>query len=84
MFDRHDAKGFVQYDTPGADLVTARGEVMKSTAEIEAGLNWIFLTPGSSQRTESGGMTLPSDPSMQRTARRAIADRHDAGQTTGR
>lgn len=44
MFNRHDAKGFVQYYTPDADLVTVRGEVMKGTAEIEAGLNRIFLT----------------------------------------
>ena len=44
MFNRHDAKGFGQYYTPDADLVTVRGEVMKGTAEIEAGLNRIFLT----------------------------------------
>ena len=44
MFNRHDAKCFVQYYTPDADLVTVRGEAMKGTAEIEAGLNRIFLT----------------------------------------
>jgi uncharacterized protein (TIGR02246 family) len=44
MFNRRDAKGFVQYYTSDADLVTVRGEVMKGTGEIEAGLNRIFLT----------------------------------------
>jgi len=44
MLNRHDAKGFVQYYTSDADLVTVRSEVMKGTAEIEAGLNRIFLT----------------------------------------
>lgn len=41
MFNRHDAKGFVQYYTHDADLVTVRGEVMKGAAEIEAGLNLV-------------------------------------------
>ena len=44
MFNRHDGKGFVRYYTPDADLVTVRGEVMKGTAEIEAGLDRIFQT----------------------------------------
>jgi ketosteroid isomerase-like protein len=56
MFNRHDAKGFVQYYTPDADLVTVRGEVTKGTAEIEAGPNRTFLTRGSSQRTEIGAL----------------------------
>jgi uncharacterized protein (TIGR02246 family) len=51
MFNRHDASGFVRYYTPDADLVTVRGEVMKGTAEIEAGLNRIF-------RTRAGNTTL--------------------------
>jgi len=51
LFNRHDAKGFVQHYTPDADLVTVRGEVMKGTAEIEAGLNRIFLS-------RAGGATL--------------------------
>ena len=50
MFNRHDARGFAQYYTPDADLVTVRGEVMKGTAEIEAGLTRIFLTRAGSAR----------------------------------
>jgi len=44
MFNRRDAKGFALHYTSNADLVTVRGEVMKGTAEIEAGLNRIFQT----------------------------------------
>jgi uncharacterized protein (TIGR02246 family) len=44
MFNRRDANGFVQYYAPEADLVTVRGEVMKGTGEIEAGLKRIFRT----------------------------------------
>ena len=44
LFNRRDSKRFAQYYTPDADLVTVRGEVMKGTGEIEAGLNRIFHT----------------------------------------
>jgi uncharacterized protein (TIGR02246 family) len=44
LFNRRDSKRFAQYYTPDADLVTVRGEVMKGTGEIEAGLNRIFQT----------------------------------------
>lgn len=51
MFNRRDPKGFAQYYTRDADLVTVRGEVMKGTDEIDAGLNRIF-------RTRAGNATL--------------------------
>jgi uncharacterized protein (TIGR02246 family) len=51
LFNRGDSKGFAQYYTPDADLVTVRGEVMKGSGEIEAGLNRIF-------RTRAGNATL--------------------------
>jgi uncharacterized protein (TIGR02246 family) len=51
MFNRRDSTGFAQYYTRDADLVTVRGEVMKGTGEIEAGLNRIF-------RTRAGNATL--------------------------
>jgi uncharacterized protein (TIGR02246 family) len=51
MFNRHDPKGFARYYTPDADLVTVRGEVMKGTGEIEAGLDRIF-------RARAGNATL--------------------------
>src|SRR5678816_2208530 len=44
MFNRQDASGFARYYTDDSDLVTVRGEVMKGTAEIEAGLSRIFQT----------------------------------------
>jgi uncharacterized protein (TIGR02246 family) len=51
MFNQHNARGFVEHYTSDADLVTVRGEVMKGSAEIEAGLNRIF-------QTRAGGATL--------------------------
>ena len=45
-FSRHDAKAWVKFCTPDAQLVTVRGESMKGTAEIEKGLTTIFQTRG--------------------------------------
>jgi uncharacterized protein (TIGR02246 family) len=45
-FSRHDAKAWVKYCTPDAQLVTVRGESMKGAAEIEKGLATIFQTRG--------------------------------------
>ncbi|MEW6131287.1 MAG: SgcJ/EcaC family oxidoreductase [Acidobacteriota bacterium] len=43
-FNKHDAKAFVQFYTPDAELVTVRGERMKGAAEIEKGLSALFAT----------------------------------------
>ena len=45
-FSRHDAKAWVKFCTPDAQLLTVRGESMKGTAEIEKGLATIFQTRG--------------------------------------
>ena len=45
-FSRHDAKAWVKFCTPDAQLVTVRGESMKGIAEIEEGLTMIFQTRG--------------------------------------
>ena len=45
-FSRHDAKAWVKFCTPEAQLVTVRGESMNGVAEIEKGLTRIFETRG--------------------------------------
>ena len=45
-FSRHDAKAWVKFCTPDAQLVTVRGESMKGITEIEKGLTAIFRTRG--------------------------------------
>jgi ketosteroid isomerase-like protein len=40
-FSRHDAKAWVKFCTPDAQLVTVRGESMRGVAEIEKGLSRI-------------------------------------------
>ena len=45
-FSRHDAKAWVKFCAPDAQLVTVRGESMKGIAEIEKGLATIFQTRG--------------------------------------
>jgi len=45
-FSRHDAKAWVEFCTPDAQLVTVRGESMKGIAAIEKGLTTIFQTRG--------------------------------------
>ena len=45
-FSRHDAKAWVKFCTPDAQLVTVRGESMRGVAEIEKGLSRIFQTRG--------------------------------------
>jgi uncharacterized protein (TIGR02246 family) len=45
-FGRHDARAWVSFCTPDAQLVTVRGESMKGIAEIEKGLATIFQTRG--------------------------------------
>ena len=45
-FSRHDAKAWVKFCTPDAQLVTVRGESMKGITEIEKGLARIFETRG--------------------------------------
>ena len=45
-FSRHDAKAWVKFCTPDAQLVTVRGESMNGIAEIEKGLTTIFQTRG--------------------------------------
>jgi len=43
-FNKHDAKAFVSFYSPNAELVTVRGERMNGTLEIEQGLASIFAT----------------------------------------
>jgi uncharacterized protein (TIGR02246 family) len=43
-FNKHDAKAFVSFYSPNAELVTVRGERMNGTLEIEKGLASIFAT----------------------------------------
>ncbi|MCA1560410.1 MAG: SgcJ/EcaC family oxidoreductase [Acidobacteria bacterium] len=45
-FSRHDAKAWVMFCTPDAQLVTVRGESMNGVGEIEQGLTTIFQTRG--------------------------------------
>ena len=45
-FSRHDAKAWVKFCTPDAQLVTVRGESMNGVSEIEKGLTTIFQTRG--------------------------------------
>ena len=45
-FSRHDAKAWVKFCTPDAQLVTVRGEFMNGVGEIEKGLTTIFQTRG--------------------------------------
>ena len=45
-YSRPDAKTWVKYCTPDAQLVTVRGESMKGVGEIEKGLSSIFQTRG--------------------------------------
>ena len=45
-FSRRDAKAWVKFCTPDAQLVTVRGESMKGVAQIEKGLATIFQTRG--------------------------------------
>lgn len=45
-FSRRDAKAWVKFCTPDAQLVTVRGESMTGVAQIEKGLATIFQTRG--------------------------------------
>ena len=45
-FNRHDAKAWIRFCTPDAQLVTVRGESMNGIAEIEKGFAAIFQTRG--------------------------------------
>jgi uncharacterized protein (TIGR02246 family) len=52
-FSRHDAKAWVKFCTPDAQLVTVRGESMKGIAAIEKGLTTIFQTRGRNATLET-------------------------------
>lgn len=43
-FNKHDAKAWVGFATPDAQLTTVRGESMNGAAEIEKGLSVLFQT----------------------------------------
>ena len=57
-FSRHDAKAWVKFCTPDAQLVTVRGESMNGVGEIEKGLATIFQTRGRNVTLETLGMTV--------------------------
>lgn len=52
-FSRDDAKAWAKFCTPGAQLVTVRGEFMNGVAEIEKGLGAIFQTRGRNVRVRT-------------------------------
>jgi uncharacterized protein (TIGR02246 family) len=57
-FSRHDAKAWVRYCTPDAQLVTVRGESMNGVGEIEKGLTTIFQTRGRNVTLKTLGMAV--------------------------
>ena len=57
-FSRHDAKAWVTFCTPDAQLVTVRGESMNGVGEIEKGLTTIFQTRGRNVTLKTLGVTL--------------------------
>lgn len=57
-FTRHDAKAWVTFCTPDAQLVTVRGESMKGIAEIEKGLTTIFKTRGRNVTLKTRDVTV--------------------------
>jgi uncharacterized protein (TIGR02246 family) len=57
-FSRHDAKAWVKFCTPDAQLVTVRGESMKGITEIEKGLSRIFETRGRNVTLKTLGVTV--------------------------
>lgn len=57
-FSRHDAKAWVKFCTPDAQLVTVRGESMKGIAEIEKGLTAIFQTRGRNVTLKTRDVTV--------------------------
>lgn len=52
-FSRRDAKAWVKFCTPDAQLVTVRGESMKGVAAIEKGLTTIFQARGRNVRLKT-------------------------------
>lgn len=57
-FSRHDAKAWVMFCTPDAQLVTVRGESMKGVDEIEKGLTTIFQTRGRNVTLKTLGVAV--------------------------
>ena len=57
-FSRHDARAWVKYCTPDAQLVTVRGESMNGVAEIEQGLTRIFETRGRNVTLKTLGVSV--------------------------
>jgi uncharacterized protein (TIGR02246 family) len=57
-FSRRDAKAWVTFCTPGAQLVTVRGESMNGVDEIEKGLTRIFQTRGRNVTLTTLGVTV--------------------------
>jgi uncharacterized protein (TIGR02246 family) len=57
-FSRHDAKAWVKFCTPDAQLVTVRGEFMNGVSEIEQGLSTIFRTRGRNVTLKTLGVAV--------------------------
>ena len=57
-FSRHDAKAWVKFCTPDAQLVTVRGESMNGVGEIEKGLTTIFQTRGRNVTLKTLGVAV--------------------------
>ncbi len=75
-FSRHDAKNWVKFCTPDAQLVTVRGESMKGVAAIEKGLTTIFQTRG-------GNVTLKTLEVAVRFIRPDVALAHVTNELSG-
>lgn len=57
-FSRRDAKAWVTFCTPDAQLVTVRGEFMNGVGEIEKGLSAIFQTRGRNVTLKTLGVAV--------------------------
>jgi uncharacterized protein (TIGR02246 family) len=75
-FSRHDAKAWVKFCTPDAQLVTVRGESMRGSADIEKGLTAIF-------RTRGRNVTLKTLDLMVRFIRPDVALAHVTNELSG-
>src|SRR5262245_44821602 len=57
-FRRHDAKAWMKFCTPDAQLVTVRGEAMNGVGEIEKGPTTIFQTRGRNVTLKTLGVAV--------------------------
>jgi uncharacterized protein (TIGR02246 family) len=75
-FNQHDAKAFVRFYTPDAELVTVRGERMNGAVEIEKGLATVFATRAKMAALKTLDVTI-------RFIRRDVAIAHVTNEMSG-